>query len=53
MTVTPTYFNQVSTVKTFGVCVSITSIEKPSDDFTHVTSDIKFERGKVSHKLDK
>ena len=50
---THTCFNQASMVKTSWPFFSITSIEEPTDDFTHVTSDIRFEREKVSHKSDK
>ena len=53
MTITQTCFNQASMVKILGLFVSITSIEKPSNDCTHVTSDIRFESEKESHKSDK
>ena len=39
--------------KRLGLFVSITSIEEPTDDFTHVTSDIRFESEEVSRKSDK
>ena len=39
--------------KLLDLFVSIKSIEKPTNEFTHVTPDIRFENEKVSHKSDK
>ena len=53
MKISQTCFNQASMVKFLGLFVSITSIEEPTNDFMHVTSDIRFESQKVSHNSDK
>ena len=53
MTILDACFNQASIVKLLARFVSITSIEKPTADVTHVTPNIRFESDKVSHKSDK
>ena len=53
MTITHTCFNQTSMVNLIGPSVSITSIEEPTDEFMHVTPDIRFKSEKISHKSDK